>query len=80
MKEMELEIGDVVQLNDKTKNPMFRYCFMTVTEPKVWGAQGYVQSLGENNKEGQQAFYRSKWDEMEYVGKSVFVLDRYSNV
>ena len=41
---------------------------MTVTEPKGWGAQGYVQGLGENGKSAGQAYYRASWDEIERTG------------
>ena len=69
MTEKELNVGDVVQLNPETvKNKMFAGCMMTVTEPKKWGAQGYVQALGENGEPGGQAYYRANWDEMELVG------------
>lgn len=64
-----LEIGDLVQLNPETvKNKMFAACIMVVTEVKSWGAQGHVQSLGENGQPGGQAYYRAKFDEMELVG------------
>lgn len=70
----KLEIGDVVQLSpDSCRNPMFGGCFMTVTEPKKFGAQGYVQALGENGEMGGQAYYRAKWEEMEFVGSAVFI-------
>lgn len=69
-----LEAGDVVQLNpDTCANPMFAGCLMIVTEPKKWGAQGYVQALGENGQPGGQAFYRVTWEHMEYVGKAVWI-------
>jgi hypothetical protein len=69
MTERELNVGDVVQLNPETvKNKMFAGCMMTVTEPKKWGAQGYVQALGENGEPGGQAYYRANWEEMELVG------------
>lgn len=41
---------------------------MLVTEPKSWGAQGFVQVPGKG-----QAYYRAKWEEMELIGKAVFV-------
>ena len=64
-----LPVGTVVQLNPETcRNPMFAACFMTVSEPKNFGAQGYVQALGENGKMGGQAYYRAHWDEMELIG------------
>jgi hypothetical protein len=69
MKEQKLVEGQLVQLNPETvENPMFAACIMVVTEPKPWGAQGYVQSLGENGLPGGQAYYRAKWEEMEVVG------------
>lgn len=73
MKPTELKEGDVVQLAPEAGNPMFANCMMTVSEPKAWGAQGYVQSLGEHGKPGGQAYYRAKWEEMEYVGSAVWI-------
>lgn len=74
MSPRSLEAGDVVQLSPETcKNPMFAACFMTITEPKGWGAQGYVQALGENGKIGGQAYYRATFDEMEFVGTAQWV-------
>lgn len=76
MRAPSLNAGDVVQLNPETcRNPMFGGCMMTVTEPKSWGAQGYVQGLGENGKMGGQAYYRANWDEMEFVGNAVFIVE-----
>jgi len=75
MEKQELEEGMLVQLNpDTVGNKMFSGAIMTVTEPKPWGAQGYVQALGENGKPGGQAYYRAKWREMELVGKTVWVV------
>jgi len=45
---------------------------MTVTEPKSWGAQGFVQALGENGEIGGKAYYRAKFEDMELVGKAVW--------
>jgi predicted transcriptional regulator len=72
---VSLEIGQVVQLDPGTvRNRMFAGCFMTVTEPKSWGAQGYVQALGANEKPGGQAYYRATWEEMTpAIGVAVFV-------
>lgn len=72
--ERTLEPGDVVQLGPNVGNPMFAYCFMVVTEPKSFGAQGYVQMTGENGQPGGQAYYRAKWDEMHYVGKAEWMV------
>lgn len=70
-----VQVGDVVQLSPTVGNPMFACCMMTVTEPKEWGAQGYVQALGEKGGPGGQAYYRAKWEEMELVGKAVWVAE-----
>lgn len=70
MKPIELKVGQLVQLNPEiVKNKMFAACIMVVTEPKSFGAQGYVQALGENGNPGGQAYYRASWDEMEPVGQ-----------
>lgn len=74
MKEQEIKIGDLVQLNAAmVDNKAFAGCIMVVTEPKPWGAQGYVQSLGNYRTPGRQAYYRAKWEEMELVGIAYWV-------
>lgn len=70
-----LKPGDVVQLDPTAcKNPMFGACFMTVTEVRGWGCQGYVQALGENGKIGGQAYYRATWDEVHHIGHAEFTI------
>ena len=64
-----LKEGEILQLNPETcRNRMVAGCMMTVTEPKPWGAQGYVQGLGEDGKPVGQVYYRASWDEMEKTG------------
>ncbi len=71
---IELKEGDVVQLNPKqVLNKMLAGCFMTITEPKAWGAQGYVQGTGENGQPGGQAYYRASFNEMEFIGRAEWV-------
>ena len=74
MDELILHKGDLVQLNPETcKNKMFAGCVMIVTEPKRFGAMGYVQSLGENGNPGGLAYYRATWEEIEkVVGRVVY--------
>lgn len=73
-KKDDLKKGSVVILiPEATRNPMFSGCMMTVTEPKPWGAQGYVQALGENGEMGGQAYYRARWEEMELVGITAWI-------
>ena len=66
--------GTVVQLSGETKNPMFKYCMLTVTHVRQWGVQGYVQALGEGGKMGGQAYYHADWNEFEIVGAAVFIV------
>ena len=66
-----LAFGAIMQLNPDpaiTGNPMFCGCLLVVTEAKPFGAQGYVQGLGEDGKPSGQAYYRAKWAEMEPTG------------
>lgn len=76
MMQRELTHGDVVQLSPNVANAMFACCFMTITECRAWGAQGYVQMTGENGEPGGAAYYRATWDEMEYIGRAEWVIDR----
>lgn len=64
--------GTIIQLNPgTTRNRAFAGCLMIITEVRQWGAQGYVQALGDNRDEsGGQAYYRAKWEEMEMTGGS----------
>jgi hypothetical protein len=74
VEEQKLKVGAVVQLNPETvENKMFSGCLMIVTEPKIFGALGYVQALGENGEAGGQAYYRARWEEMELVGVAVWI-------
>jgi hypothetical protein len=76
MREIELKSGDLVQLNPETVgNKAFAGCIMVVTEPKPWGAQGYVQSLGTREGMGGQAYYRANWEEMEIVGSAEWIME-----
>ena len=70
MEPRDLRPREIVVLRpDTTRNRMFAGCLMVVTEPKSWGAQGYVQGLGENGEPAKgQAYYRARWDEMDDTG------------
>jgi hypothetical protein len=71
-----LERGDLVQLNPfAVRQSLFAGCIMVVTEPKSWGAQGYIQIVGENEKPGGQAYYRAKWEEIELVGRAHWIAE-----
>ena len=60
---IELNPGDVVQIGIDASNPQFIGCLMVVTEPKSWGAQGYVTIPGQGD-----AYYCAPWEDMEFVG------------
>lgn len=74
MQQQDLKEWQLVQLNPETvRNKMFAACIMVVTEPKSFGAQGYVQSLGSNGAPGGKAYYRATWEEMDLVGSVKWV-------
>jgi len=76
MEKKELEVGTVVQLNPQTvQNKAFSGCFMVVSEPKAFGAQGYVQALGTREEAGGQAYYRANFEEMEVVGRAQWAIE-----
>lgn len=65
MEPRDLKVGEIIQLDPTTTaNRMFAGCLMIVSEPKSFGCQGYVQSLGEGGNPGGQAYYRAIWTEM----------------
>lgn len=66
----QIQKFDVVQLNEKV-DPMFVGCFMTVTEVKDWGVQGYIQIPGEN---AGQAYYRAKFGFFDWLGATDFIV------
>lgn len=63
----DLKIGDIVQI-DPSSDETFGACLMIVTEPKSWGAQGYVTVPGQGN-----AYYRCKHENMEKVGHCAWI-------
>jgi hypothetical protein len=76
MNKSTLEQGDIMQLSPfDTRNKAFAGCLFIVSEPKAFGAQGYVQGLGDDRETpAGQAYYRAHWDEMEPTGgKAVWV-------
>jgi hypothetical protein len=64
-KRVNIQKNQVFQLHPKlTRNQMFAACLFIVTEPKYFGALGYVQSLGINGRPGGQAYYRATFEEL----------------
>jgi len=66
-----LQSGDVVQISPAVT--MFAGCFMVVTEPKSFGAVGYITGVG--NREDMPSVYpfRASFAEFELIGRAVFV-------
>lgn len=69
MVDSDLRVGDVVQI-DPEHGARFGGCFMIVTEPKSWGAQGYVQVPA-----GGQAYYRCPTAAMVRIGTAEWVAE-----
>ena len=67
-----LKKGMVVQLAPGP-DTFFGGCFMMVTEPKSWGAQGFVAIPHKRGEPPGCAYYRAKWEEMELIGAAAFV-------
>ncbi len=65
--------GEVVQLSiTSCENKAFAGCFMTVTEPKEWGAVGYIHGVGTREEVGLTYYYRAKWIEFDYIGLAIW--------
>lgn len=74
MSPREHKVGHLVQLNPETcRNLMFGACFLVVTDPRPWGAQGYIQVIGTDDQPGGLAYYRARWEEMELVGAAEWI-------
>jgi len=73
MKPQNLKIGDVVQIDPQLDNCFFRGCFMIVTEPKSWGAQGFIAMPGKRDEMPGRAYFRCKFENMELVGRATWV-------
>ncbi len=76
MQKQKLKPGHLVQLNPElVGNKAFAGCIMVVTDTYEWGAQGYVQALGETRDHpGGQAYIRVQWPEMELVGEAEWIV------
>jgi len=70
MEKRKLEKGDVVQINSSRPHETFHACLMVVTEPKSFGAVGYVKIPGKG-----LAHFRCSFEEMEYIGKAHLVAE-----
>jgi hypothetical protein len=83
MQPRHLEPGDVVQI-DPEYCEVFGASFMIVTEPKSWGAQGYIHALPGFNEDGTKskggrAYKRVEFEHMEYIGKAEWLWESMSD-
>ena len=62
------EKNDIIQV-DPEQDECFGACFMVVTEPKSWGAQGYFQAPGQEGL----AYYRCPFERGQKVGRAEWV-------
>ena len=72
MESRELKPGDVVQIAP-SMDTFFSGCFMLVTEPKSFGAMGFIAIPGERGDPPGQAFARVAFADMEFIGRASFV-------
>lgn len=70
---MDLEIGSVVQVSPSLSDSFFPACFMTVTEVRHWGVQGYVMVPESRTVSPSVAYYRALWEDIELVGRSAWM-------
>lgn len=59
-----IAVNDVVQID--ADDPVFAYCFLTVTEVRNWGVIGYVQVP--TQPASAQAFYRVPFQRVVRIG------------
>lgn len=62
--------GMVVQLKPSIAKSVFAGCFMTITEPKSFGASGYIPVPGNIGL----AYHLANFEEMELIGKAVWAV------
>ena len=72
-----VEAGDIVQISPDFRNRPFAACLAIVAEVKSENRYMiYVQSLGEADKMGGQAYLFINKDDFVKVGKAEWVIDR----
>lgn len=73
----DLKVGDVVQIapHGPGVRPGWWGCLMVVTEPKSWGAQGYVLHTTDLSTQPARAFVRVPHEAMELIGRAVWTLE-----
>ena len=64
--------GDVFQINERHGRGGWVGAFVTATEIKSWGIQGFVYVM-KTHDEHAEAYIRLKWDEMDHIGRAVLM-------
>ena len=79
MEKVDLEIGDILQISPE--HPKFPGFFLIVTEPKNWGAQGYLLFTGdfEAKRYKDKAFLRVRFEEVKLCGSSAWIEEDFLN-
>lgn len=72
-KDRRIKVGSVVQLNEHASSDCMVGCLMIVTEVGAWGVQGFVSVMQGMDKPAPRAYFRPKWDAIEYVGTAVLM-------
>jgi hypothetical protein len=61
----QLMNGDIIQFNNRTKNPIFIGALALIDEVKPWGAIVFVNCLDKG-----KVYYRASFAEIDFIGKS----------
>jgi hypothetical protein len=72
-----IAVGDVVQI-DPEHDDVFGACYLTVTELKAWGVQGYVRVPGKGDN-GGDAYYRVRFEKIVRIGRSEWRYARHDD-
>lgn len=73
MEARELKVDDVVQISPELKDCFFPGCFMQISEPKSWGAQGVILLPKSRDEKPLPAYFRCNFTDMEFVGRAPWV-------
>ncbi len=73
MQKKELVEGDILQINPEHEN--FGGFLLIVTDPKEWGAQGYLMNWHdfEAIRYKDRAFLRVTFEQVEYCGRIAWI-------
>lgn len=76
---VSLARGSICQFNPSVQRRGLRGCFMVVTEPKNWGAVGYVMLPNADANPAQRVEVSAQFAEIDVVGKAKFYSTRTSS-